>query len=73
MEQVVSASDSPGRAAIRSASSAAETEKLVTSEVETKQEFPRYYGLVTFEEMRATIFKDVTDEEMEAGARLLLM
>ena len=45
----------------------------MTSEADTKQEFPRYYGLVTFEEMRATIFKDVTDEEMEAGARLLLM
>jgi len=45
----------------------------VTSETETKQEFPRYYGLVTLEEMRATIFKDVTDEEIEEGVKVMRM
>jgi DNA-binding XRE family transcriptional regulator len=45
----------------------------VTSETETKQEFPRYYGLVTLEEMRATIFKSVTDEEIEEGVKVMRM
>jgi DNA-binding XRE family transcriptional regulator len=43
------------------------------NDVEIKSEFPHYHGLVTWEEMRATIFKDVTDEEMESGAKALLM
>jgi DNA-binding XRE family transcriptional regulator len=44
----------------------------VTGEAETTQKFPRYYGLVTLEEMRATIFKNVTDEEIEEGVKVML-
>jgi len=43
----------------------------VTSEAQVERKFPRYKGYVTWEEMRATIFKDITDEQMITGAKVI--
>ena len=43
----------------------------MSSEVEAAPTFPRYHGMVTWEEMRATIFKHITDEQMIAGAKVM--
>jgi DNA-binding XRE family transcriptional regulator len=45
----------------------------VTSEAQVERKFPRYEGYVTWEEMRATSFKHITDEQMEAGAKVMTM